>query len=190
MAGSDVLVWLDMEMTGLDPARERIIEIATILTDGQLTEIAVGPELVIHQPDEILAAMDEWNTKHHGASGLTERVRQSQITDADAETQTIAFIDVHVSSRDRPVLAGNSIHQDRRFIRRYMPALEKRLHYRMVDVSTIKELARRWYPQVIAKQPAKRDTHRALDDIRESIEELRFYRSQVFVPAALPTSAG
>jgi oligoribonuclease len=192
MAGSDVLVWLDMEMTGLDPARERIIEIATILTDGQLTEIAVGPELVIHQPDEVLAAMDEWNTKHHGASGLTERVRQSQTCDADAEAMTIAFIDAHVSSRERPVLAGNSIHQDRRFIRRYMPALEKRLHYRMVDVSTIKELARRWYPQIVARQPAKHDTHRALDDIRESIDELRFYRSQVFlaVPSPAPASGG
>src|SRR5215831_5442312 len=183
MAGSDVLVWLDMEMTGLDPERERIIEIATILTDGQLTEIAEGPELVIHQADEILAAMDDWNTKHHGASGLTERVRQSQISDLDAEVQTIVFIDAHVSSRERPVLAGNSIHQDRRFIRRYMPALEKRLHYRMVDVSTIKELARRWYPQIIARQPPKHDTHRALDDIRESIDELRFYRNQVFLPA-------
>ena len=188
MAGSDVLVWLDMEMTGLEPAKERIIEVATILTDGQLTEIAVGPELVIHQPDEILAAMDDWNTKHHGASGLTERVRQSQITDADAEARTIAFIDAHMSARDRPVLAGNSIHQDRRFIRRYMPALEKRLHYRMVDVSTIKELARRWYPQIIAKQPAKRDTHRALDDIRESIEELRFYRGQVFISPPTPAT--
>ena len=189
MAGSDVLVWLDMEMTGLDPERERIIEVATILTDGNLTEIAVGPELVIHQSDEILAAMDDWNTKHHGASGLTERVRQSQITDADAEAQTIAFIDAHVSPRDRPVLAGNSIHQDRRFIRRYMPALEKRLHYRMVDVSTIKELARRWYPQIIARQPPKRDTHRALDDIRESIEELRFYRGQVFIAPPPPAAA-
>ena len=189
MAGNDVLVWLDMEMTGLDPERERVIEIATILTDGQLTEIAVGPELVIHQPDEILAAMDDWNTKHHGASGLTERVRQSQITDADAEARTIAFIDAHMSARDRPVLAGNSIHQDRRFIRRYMPALEKRLHYRMVDVSTIKELARRWYPQIIAKQPPKRDTHRALDDIRESIEELRFYRSQVFIAPPTPAAS-
>jgi oligoribonuclease len=186
MASSDVLVWLDMEMTGLEPERERIIEIATILTDGQLTEIAVGPELVLHQADEILAAMDEWNTTHHGASGLTQRVRESSISDAGADAQTVAFINAHVSAKDRPVLAGNSIHQDRRFIRRYMPALEKRLHYRMVDVSTVKELARRWYPQVAARQPQKRDTHRALDDIRESIEELRFYRSQVFISVAAP----
>src|SRR5262245_47447858 len=147
MAGPDVLVWLDMEMTGLDPGRERIIEVATILTDGQLVEIATGPELVIHQADEVLAQMDDWNKSHHGSSGLTERVRASTITESDAEAQTIEFINVHVSVKERPVLAGNSIHQDRRFIRHYMPALEKRLHYRMVDVSTIKELARRWFPQ-------------------------------------------
>jgi oligoribonuclease len=183
---ADVLVWLDMEMTGLDPDRERIIEVATIITDGQLTEVATGPELVIHQSDEILAAMDDWNKSHHGASGLIERVKASTVSDADAEAQTIAFINQHVSTKDRPVLAGNSIHQDRRFIRRYMPALEKRLHYRMVDVSTIKELARRWYPQIVAKQPAKKETHRALDDIRESIEELRFYKQQLFAPAERP----
>ena len=182
MAGPDVLVWLDMEMTGLDPDRERVIEVATIITDGQLLEIATGPELVIRQDDAVLGAMDEWNKTHHGASGLTERVRASTITEADAEAMTIQFINAHVSLKERPVLAGNSIHQDRRFIRRYMPALEKRLHYRMVDVSTIKELARRWYPQLIAKQKQKKETHRALDDIRESIEELRWYRSKVFVP--------
>ena len=160
--------------------RYRIIEIATILTDGQLAEIAIGPELVIHQPDEILAAMDDWNTKHHGASGLTQRVRESAVDDADAEAQTLAFINAHVSSRERPVLAGNSIHQDRRFIRHYMPALEKRLHYRMVDVSTIKELVRRWYPNG-PQPPEKKHAHLALDDIRESIDELRFYRQHYFV---------
>src|ERR1043165_7091026 len=156
MAGSDLLVWLDMEMTGLEPSRERIIEIATFLTDGQLHEIAVGPELVIHQSDEILAAMDDWNTKHHRASGLTERVRASTVTDAEAEAAMLAFINAHVGRRQPPGLAGNSIPQARRFIRHYMPLLEKRLHYRMVDVSTIKELARRWYPAVVAKQPVKK----------------------------------
>jgi oligoribonuclease len=190
MAGSDVLVWLDMEMTGLEPDRERIIEVATILTDGHLVELAVGPELVIHQSDELLAAMDDWNKRHHGASGLIERVRTSPIADADAEALTLAFINAHVGAKDRPVLAGNSIHQDRRFIRRYMPALDARLHYRMVDVSTIKELARRWYPDVVAKRPSKNETHRALDDIRESIEELRFYRVHVFAPVQHPTVTG
>jgi len=188
MAGPDVLVWLDMEMTGLDPDRERIIEVATIITDGQLVEIATGPEVVIRQDEAVLAAMDDWNKTHHGASGLIDRVRASTVTDADAEAMTIQFINAHVSLKERPVLAGNSIHQDRRFIRRYMPALEKRLHYRMVDVSTIKELARRWYPQLIAKQKPKKETHRALDDIRESIEELRFYKQHVF--SALPAPPG
>jgi oligoribonuclease len=186
-AASDVLVWLDMEMTGLEPDKERIIEVAVILTDGQLTELAVGPELVIHQTDELLAAMDDWNTQHHGASGLVDRVRASTITDGDAEQQIVTFLAAHVPAKDRPVLAGNSIHQDRRFIRRYMPALDKRLHYRMVDVSTIKELARRWYPAIVAKQPQKHETHRALDDIRESLDELRFYRQHVFAPVAPPT---
>jgi oligoribonuclease len=185
---ADVLVWLDMEMTGLDPSKERIIEMATILTDGNLVEIAIGPELVIHQSDEVLAAMDEWNTKHHGASGLVERVKTSTITEADAEAATVAFINAHVPAKERPVLAGNSIHQDRRFVRRYMPVLEKRLHYRMVDVSTIKELARRWFPAVVAKQKPKKETHRALDDIRESIDELRFYRQHVFAQVPEPAT--
>lgn len=189
MAGSDVLVWLDMEMTGLDAERERIIEMATILTDGQLNEIAVGPSIVINQPEEILAAMDDWNKTHHGGSGLLDRVKASTITTADAEAQTIAFINQHVSAKERPVLAGNSIHQDRRFVRRYMPALEKRLHYRMVDVSTIKELGRRWFPQLIAKMTPKKETHRALDDIRESIDELRYYQKNLFIaPPVAPTT--
>jgi oligoribonuclease len=188
MAGSDVLVWIDMEMTGLDPSKERIIEIATILTDGNLVELGVGPDLVIHQDDAVLAAMDDWNRTHHKASGLTERVKASTVTDGDAEAQTLAFIAQHVGAKDRPVLAGNSIHQDRRFIRKYMPKLDVRLHYRMVDVSTIKELARRWFPAIIAKQPVKKDTHRALDDIRESIDELRYYRANVFVQPPSPTT--
>lgn len=192
MAASDVLIWLDMEMSGLDPEKERIIEIATIITDGQLAELALGPDLVIHQPDALLAAMDDWNTKHHTASGLVERVKASTITEEEAEAQTLAFIDRFAGPKERPVLAGNSIHQDRRFIRRYMPRLDARLHYRMVDVSTIKELARRWFPQVIAKQPPKHDSHRALDDIRESIVELRFYREHVFAapPPVAPAAAG
>ena len=189
MAGPDVLVWLDMEMTGLEPERERIIEVATILTDGNLTEIALGPELVIHQPDEVLAAMDDWNKKHHGASGLVERVKASTVTEADAEAQTIAFINAHVPAKERTVLAGNSIHQDRRFIHQYMPAFDKRLHYRMVDVSTIKELGRRWFPEITSKLPAKKEGHRALDDIRESIDELRWYKQHLFVqPATRPAT--
>ena len=187
--GTDLIVWMDMEMTGLDPGKEHIIEMATIITDGNLVEIATGPELVVHQPDEVLAAMDDWNKKHHGGSGLVARVKASTITDEEAEAQTLAFINAHVGPKDRPVLAGNSIHQDRRFIRRYMPLLEKRLHYRMIDVSTIKELARRWFPQLISKQPQKKETHRALDDIRESIDELRYYRAHVFTqPPPAPTA--
>jgi len=183
MAGhNELLVWMDMEMTGLDAEKERIIEVATIITDGNLTEIAAGPEVVIKQADEILEAMDAWNKKHHGGSGLIDRVKASEITDANAEEQILAFINAHANAKDRPVLAGNSIHQDRRFIRRYMPKLDARLHYRMVDVSTIKELARRWYPAIVAKSPLKKDTHRALDDIRDSIDELRYYRTSIFVP--------
>jgi oligoribonuclease len=178
---TDRLVWIDMEMSGLDPDRERVLELATIITDKDLVVVAEMSEIVVHQSDDVLAAMDAWNTEHHGASGLTERVRASTTTEAEAEAAVIAFVDTHIPSAERPVLAGNSIHQDRRFIARYLPALDRRLHYRMVDVSTVKELARRWYPAAFDHRPAKRETHRALDDIRESIDELRFWREQIFV---------
>jgi oligoribonuclease len=180
---------MDMEMSGLEPSRDRVLEIATIITTGDLDIVAPGPDLVIHQPDEVLAAMDAWNTAHHGASGLTEKVRASAVTEAEAEAMTMKFIDIHFGARDRPVLCGNSIHQDRRFVRRYMPALDARLHYRMVDVSTIKELARRWYPTEVATMPGKNDSHRALDDIRESIAELRWYRERLFLPRVRPGGA-
>ena len=176
-----------MEMSGLDPAKDRILELATIITSAELEVIAEGPDLVVHQADEVLAGMDAWNTEHHGKSGLTDKVRASTVTDADAEAQTLAFLNAHFGGRDRPVLCGNSIHQDRRFIRRYMPAFDARLHYRMVDVSTIKELGRRWFPAEVAAMPPKQDTHRALEDIRESIAELRYYREHLFVRRALAT---
>jgi oligoribonuclease len=179
---SSLLLWLDMEMTGLDPDRDRILEMATLVTTAQLELVAVGPELVVHQSDETLAGMDAWNTSHHGASGLTARSRESTVTEAEAEAATLTFIAAHFSARDRPVLCGNSIHQDRRFVHRHMPALDARLHYRMVDVSTIKELARRWYGDELSALPAKHDAHRALDDIHESLAELRFYRDRLFVP--------
>ncbi|HVV83806.1 MAG TPA: oligoribonuclease [Kofleriaceae bacterium] len=179
---SSLLLWMDMEMTGLEPDRDRVLELATLVTNAQLDVIALGPELVVHQPDDVLGAMDAWNTSHHGASGLTARSRASSVTEADAELATLAFLDAHFGARDRPVLCGNSIHQDRRFVRRYMKALDARLHYRMVDVSTIKELARRWYPEELGALPAKNDAHRALDDIQESVAELRFYREHLFVP--------
>ena len=181
---TDLLVWMDLEMTGLDPDRERIIELAVLITGPDLEPIADGPDLVIHQSDELLAAMDAWNTRHHTASGLVERVRASTVTEAEAEAQVIAFIDEHCGPKERPPLAGNSIHQDRRFIHRYLPALDARLHYRMIDVSTVKELGRRWYPDIYERRPAKQETHRALDDIRESIAELRFYRDALFLPRA------
>lgn len=180
MSSSDLLVWMDMEMSGLDPTRERILEMATLVTDGELRVVAEGPELVIHQPDEVLAAMDAWNTEHHAASGLTARVRASNVDETEAEARTLAFLrEAGVPERGAP-LAGNSIHQDRLFLARYMPRLEAHLHYRNVDVSTVKELVRRWMPSVFAERPKKRATHRALDDIKESLEELRYYRERAF----------
>ncbi len=180
--GAEPIVWMDLEMTGLDPERERIIEIAVLVTNANLEVVAEGPNLVIHQPDELLDAMDEWNTKHHGASGLTDRVRASTIAEAEAEAEVLAFVKQHCGPRQAP-LAGNSIHQDRRFLYRYMKDLDAYLHYRLIDVSTVKELVRRWYPSVHRALPRKNETHRALDDIRESLAELKLYRSKVFVPS-------
>ena len=174
----DLLVWMDMEMSGLEPDRDVILEIATLITDASLTVLVEGPVLAVHQPDAVLEAMDDWNREHHGASGLTARVRASQLSTADAEAQSLAFVAEHCSARSSP-LCGNSIHQDRRFLARYMPQLDRYLHYRNVDVSTIKELVRRWYPDG-PPPPEKKHAHLALDDIRESIDELRFYRSQYF----------
>jgi oligoribonuclease len=173
----DNLVWMDLEMTGLDPEIDTILEIATIITDGDLNIIAEGPNIVVHQPDALLDGMDEWNTTHHGASGLTARVRASRITMAEAEQQTLDFIRQYVPERSSP-LCGNSIHQDRRFLVPYMPELEAWVHYRNIDVSTIKELVLRWYPGI--KAPLKEAEHLALADIRESIAELAFYREKLF----------
>lgn len=173
------LLWLDLEMTGLDPDRERIIEIATVVTDSNLKVIAEGPDLVIFQPDKLLNAMDAWNTKHHGASGLINGVRSSTITTEKAEAQTLEFVAQHCE-RNKTPLAGNSIHQDRAFLVRYMPKFADFLHYRNVDVSTIKELVRRWYPKIYEKRPRKTGDHRAKGDILDSIAELAFYRREVF----------
>jgi len=178
---SNNLVWMDLEMTGLDPETDTILEIATIVTDGELNVLAEGPNLAIHHPDAVLDGMNAWCKQHHGESGLSERVRRSPIGMAEAEAATLAFIRQYVPDRASP-LCGNSIHQDRRFLSRYMPTLENALHYRNIDVSTIKELARRWYPALPAV--AKQSTHLALDDIRESIAELNTYRLQLFLPAS------
>ena len=170
------LVWLDMEMSGLDPATCRPLEMATIVTDSDLKILAEGPNLVIHQPDEVLDAMDPWNTSHHAESGLTESVRNARMSCAQAEAMTLQFLRDWTHPGRSP-LCGNSIGQDRRFLRRYMADLNRHFHYRIIDISSLKELAVRWYG---IEPPAKKESHRALDDIRESIEELRFYRRVIF----------
>ena len=168
------LIWIDLEMSGLDTTQDVIIEIATVVTDSELNTLAEGPVLAIHQSDEILNGMDDWNTKQHGSSGLTERVKNSMVNEAEAERETIAFLRQYVPAKASP-MCGNSICQDRRFLARCMPELEAYFHYRNLDVSSLKELAKRWAPQVF-KGFSKQSSHLALDDIRDSIDELKYYR--------------
>ncbi|MFG1496794.1 oligoribonuclease [Saccharospirillum sp. HFRX-1] len=168
------LIWVDLEMTGLDPDSDRILEIATVVTDKDLNVLAEGPTLVVHQSDALLDGMDEWCTTHHGQSGLTQRVKDSDLSEAEVEQQTLDFLNEWVEPGASP-LCGNSIWQDRRFLIRYMPKLDSYCHYRNIDVSTLKELARRWRPDVL-DGVHKKGSHRALDDILDSINELRHYR--------------
>jgi oligoribonuclease len=174
------LIWIDLEMTGLDTLKDEIIEVATIVTDSQLNLVAEGPVLAIHQPDAVLDSMDEWNTRQHGKSGLTQRVRESKLSPQDAEQLTIQFLEERVEAGASP-MCGNSICQDRRFLARLMPQLEEFFHYRNLDVSSLKELGKRWAPQAIAGF-TKESTHLAMDDIRDSIRELQYYREHLFKP--------
>jgi len=177
------LIWIDLEMTGLDPDNDVIIEIATVVTDKDLNLLADGPVIAVHQPDSRLAAMDAWNTRQHGQSGLTERVRASCIEIAEAERQTLAFLQQWLEPGTSP-MCGNSICQDRRFLARQMPALERFFHYRNLDVSSFKEVARRWRPEILGGF-RKQSSHLAMDDIRDSIAELAYYRECLFSPGAV-----
>ena len=168
------LIWIDMEMSGLDPDADRILEIAVVVTDSQLNTVAEGPVLVVRQADVVLDGMDDWNKSTHGKTGLTDRVRSSSLTEADAEDQMLAFLAGRVPPKVSP-MCGNSVHQDRRFLARYMPRLEAYFLYRNLDVSTLKELAKRWKPGIMAGL-AKQGRHEALADIYESIEEIKYYR--------------
>jgi|TARA_B100001175_G_scaffold224256_1_gene191124 oligoribonuclease len=171
------LIWIDLEMTGLDPDKERIIEIATIITDSNLTIVAEGPNLVINQPKELIANMDEWNTKQHGNSGLTKSVHESSISEQAAEIETLEFISKYVGHKASP-MCGNTVSHDRRFLAKYMPDLESYFHYRHVDVSSVKELISRWMND--AQTYEKKGSHRAKDDIKESINELKLYKQMLF----------
>ena len=173
------LIWIDLEMTGLDPDTDRILEIATLVTDKQLNLLAEGPVIAVHHDDTVLAAMGEWCTRQHGQSGLTQRVRDSRMGEREAEQQTLGFLRAHLPPNASP-MCGNSICQDRRFLARRMPELERFFHYRNLDVSTVKELVKRWAPA--AGGFNKASTHLAMDDIRDSVAELKFYRERIFRP--------
>jgi len=179
---ADHLIWIDLEMTGLNPDSDRILEIATIVTDKHLNLLAEGPVLAVHQSDAVLAGMDDWNQKQHGSSGLTARVRTSTVDAARAEHETLEFLQRWVEPGRSP-MCGNSICQDRRFLARHMPRLERYFHYRNLDVSTLKELAQRWAPH-IAQAFQKSSSHLAQDDVRESIRELEYYREKLLLPVA------
>jgi len=174
------LIWIDLEMTGLSPERDRIIEMALVVTDVDLNAVAEAPVWVIHQSDEVLDAMDSWNKSTHGRSGLIDRVKKSTLDEAQAQTAALAFLAEHVPAKASP-MCGNSICQDRRFLARWMPALEDHFHYRHIDVSTLKELARRWKPEVLKSVP-KEGKHEALADVYESIMELKVYREHFVAP--------
>lgn len=181
-AKSSNLIWIDLEMTGLNPEKDRIIEMATIVTDSNLHVIAEGPVFAIHQPNELLDGMDEWCTKQHNSSGLVTRVKESVMTEEQAQQQTIDFLKQYVTEGKSP-MCGNSVWQDRRFLAKYMPTLEQFFHYRLIDVSTLKELALRWVPEIY-NGLQKESRHLAMDDIRDSIAELRYYRENLLVPKA------
>jgi oligoribonuclease len=183
-----MLVWMDLEMTGLDHTRDVIVEIATLVTDDELEIIAEGPDLVVHQSDEVLATMDPFVVDMHTRSGLLDQIRTSTVTLDEAGEATLAFICEHCPVERTVPLCGNSIGTDRRFLAAYLPRIEHHLHYRSVDVSSVKELVRRWYPDVLSQRTRKQGTHRALDDIRDSVAELRYYRQLVFADPAV-TSA-
>lgn len=188
--GDLMLVWMDLEMTGLDPDRHIIVEIATLITDDELEVVAEGPGLVIHQGAEALETMDDFVRDMHTKSGLLEQIEQSTTSLDEARDQTLAFLHEHIAEAGTVPLCGNSIGTDRRFLAKQLPEIEEFLHYRSVDVSTIKELARRWYPGVLSKAPKKAAGHRALDDIRESLAELAYYRRAVFAEADKSSGTG
>ena len=179
---SDLLVWLDLEMTGLDPKKCTVIEIGVVITDNQLEIVEEGPAIAIHHSDKTLNGMEAWSRYHHKKSGLTEACRASKVSLKKAESQVLHFIQKHCKKNSSP-LCGNTIWQDRRFLIKYMPTLEQYLHYRTIDVSSLKELVRRWYSDAHAMPHEKNSTHRVMDDIHESIEELRHYRGRVFNPS-------